>query len=1552
MDSLPNLNFAEHPESLTPSEQALVTKLKRDLQEQLSHVLSDLRRLYETSFEATEHTHGKDLKAYYSVIEQNIDKTIPVCLSTKKTKSEISALYEIIHATERLAFLTRYFNWDNQEAYNKLISSRVPHAHGITYSFNTHLQNLVKSIIQNIDPHKNTLQDFLDYPKGPESYQFPIDYIRIKTPIMLQKNLKDPASIISLENYYLKRAYKILGEVLVNYGKEQAIAKVKKILRKLNGASGTLEGVSEGNIGSVSDRGRGIGNRPGIAELEKELEKIHHMKNDNEILEYLYQTKARFDELYSQARASIIEGKDDRRKRSPGATSFDDIEGNKQNVQYMPLEKVDEVLLGEIKGYNAYAGKGLKAYWQELSEEIRQEVVRMISLDKFLLQASYLSIYFVEKFVSFHSSGNQFASENFAKLIEDFCYSANKEYKNMPAPTNEQGVHPLYYCYVAENQQDFYLVEYHPESPILKVYMTAAPMLATLHKHLAKLDTKKIAKKSFDVTRLNFYDTEVGVELRNLYLNTKKKSDDGDDEDHVVPRNFRYFIYTIVFLLQNSPIPSNTSEVSFTVRDLITFYNYLAEFQNVSLKHQEESEPIPANFEFCYPFVDMRQPHQQYLHYKKDLSKSTTMASVRHLLNNKSLDFKDLPSQAIVENNINEEALRYLKQHADKQTFNFDGHAYIFDYVKKNTPVQTEGLINPNEAYKVISKEQTKILFETFFSGNRNGDKSVEFMNYSNASKVHFLFPGTAEYMGLLMMSYEKKKNRVNVYLWDLKDTERKPELGEFIEFLREMVKEKKDTNEEYKENIETRYILCKAKDDLIIHYFRHHYFPYTLLLDKENSSRKGALEFGLEDLIDPFKAFMSVNIAENNLDVFKVYSKILEEKMFKQWEIANIGTMWKFNEFKYTLKLLTDKLQDERVEHVLTSFNFLGAMGSKVYYCYFREISNEESKEETKEDSNSQQLTYLVDLYSLSSNLDLDDKEILGILYQCCQTSTTTRLIFNEAYHVNPFNNILLYTQVEITLSTLGYLVHFCGQSLQQAFQTVSYSVVGHYEILETLMSETADKSRLKQVESAQEAGLEAELNPLSPQRDFEKAGVKIKVYQSYFEEPQNEIQYKKKIENELPSLLQTSIFEDEHNKSEIMDISSFLNIMNCEVIAPFTFFFATNELFTKRIIANENNILTDRNVYLLLIKELISAKKKYEEALELKYKQTSIYFIIPPNLLHIHQILMVNYHVEAHKVTFYYLQPQNKPKLNDNILAFIESLSLKLAAGNTQVIKAMSSQELKVHAYPVTITEDVQNVLNNQYPLIIKTLICFSSRQDPSREDHLVLNMERLNSFICDYAEDLFIETMERSQVKAHYKYLSNLFLQKNSPITNKVALLTFLNGTASIEQLGVIQDCIRSFRDDFDKIIGIEHAFFCFNVSVKQSLKHYLLHLTRQESGKFVLQIFTNVMGDTGNVIDRMIQSYCLEEEEAPKDQSSFAEVLMFKINIPNQVFAKYLDLSGLLFAHAVCNGLKNSNEYMAQLALSPIHYFNELNEFEEKCQKLDLFRNVPTRQGNDQ
>ena len=489
MDTLPDLNATEHSNSLTPSEQALLEKLKKDFHDQITQTLSNIKQKSQGVTSNALHSFPQEFNTDLDSIEGLPNKLVAP-LNPQRSKKELASLQEIVNTTEKLAFLIRYFNWDNDENYTKLLSSRVSKIHSIIYTFNIHLQNWIKSVIEHVEVNPKVLLRFLSHIKETASSHVPNNLLSIKTPVRIKNTHSPQSSVILLDHYYLERVYRVLDDLMITYASEQVRIKLRTALRGLTHGI-AVESESKEN---ESKSGKDADKNALLAELEQERKRIETLKDDNEALEYLFQAKKRLDDIVAQAELYIETMKNNMQAKIltvMSRASSEDINEKETENNKLALSRVDELLSTEIKNFNVGNNVTLKSYWQQLNNEIREEVVKMVSLDKFLLQAAYLHIYFEQRFLVFQPSNGQFIHENFAKLIEEFCITASKEYKSVPPVANTQSFHNLYYCYVAENNQDFYLVEYNPDSPILKVYMTAAPMLATLHKHLAKLDIKK-----------------------------------------------------------------------------------------------------------------------------------------------------------------------------------------------------------------------------------------------------------------------------------------------------------------------------------------------------------------------------------------------------------------------------------------------------------------------------------------------------------------------------------------------------------------------------------------------------------------------------------------------------------------------------------------------------------------------------------------------------------------------------------------------------------------------------------------------------------------------------------------------------------------------------------------------------------------------------------------------------------------------------------------------------------------------------------------------------
>ena len=1517
MDSFPELDVKHLAQEFKESDQAFFDSLTRDFQSHTQKIINSLKEKFSTIATKTVDDFSQTFKADLAPKMQDLINLVQASLKPEKTNKVLTSLCAKVLLIEKLIFLVRYFNCDNTETYQKLIFSKGTKMNSINYSFNKHIEWYVKSLIDNAELDAKELLNLLINNPEKSISTLPANLATTRIPPADSENKDDITTLIQIDYYHLSKTFSQILRIIENFSKNTFQEKVNGVLNSLSGDS------SDRHPDSSSSKPGDFGeNNPIIAQLEEELKQISSITSHPEFIEYIFKPKDYLD--------SIVTESSQYERKAKGAakhhiTEMLNRKSSETTSDRVPLLKTDELISNEIQKYSFLSNrKPFTHFVQEYESQIKEESINIISSEKFLVQSAYIPIYFEEKFVVFQLGKGDFVHENFAKLIQEFCNLAVKEYKKVDVK-KDTALHPLYFCYVSENEHDFYLVEYDPNNTLLRVYLTSAPMLSTLHKHLAKLDIHKLQKKSIAVTLLNYYDGDLNLEFRKVFLDTKipTNEDLGIEE---VSDKFRYFVFITIFLLKNAPVNTDWPEINFSAHDFITFFNYMADYQAVYLRHHNQKEPIPTMFESLYPFVDLRRPKQSFLLYNKlDPARGKSLVSVRtacvrdkNFFNYEKLSLED---EKINEEVFNADILKFLRKSEVKTSFNFDGPNYIHDFLKRTH--MSDGFV------KIVDKKQGQAFYDIFTSGDENKQTRI-FDDSSKYSKIYILFPCNEESQFLLLVEICRKEKRITAYTFSNSSIsflqEQHPEgaseLKKFISFLADGFKLDK-------EKLKTKYIKCTGKEEIVLQFFKRHYFPYTFLIEKK--SHEDEIEVTIDDFIEPFKYFLNLNIGENNLDIFKAYNLIYEEMSKHVWRILNIQTLWKYTELRFALESLADKIVEDGIKHCLLAFNFLGFVGRKTYYLYFREKADDPSREETKE-SNSEVGSYLVSIYSLAHNLDYDDQEVMSTVFQFCATSDQPRFIFNSAYKVSTRNNILLYNQVEITLTTLSYLSYVYNMPMERAFQKVSQSIVSHYEILENLMDQT---KLANQLEASHQKG--------PGEKQIESSGNQVKnvkIHHSFFEEAFEEMEYQKKLEAEICDVLNK---QKNTTSKDIKDLYAFTNILNCEDRAPVAYTYAIDDSVIKKILVNEGNMISDKNVYKLILEDITNYKSKYEEALNIIYPENQIFFIMPATMVEVGRIVMAKYVLNKRTCVYYYLKGEQVPKLNDNILTFIQ----RLDAAYLETIKNHEDAKFEVIPYEIIVSKNMESAVETQYDLLTKFFIYLFSRQSSYKEERIEIDSNSFNNFLCDYADEMFGVYVEKSPVKEHYRYLSNLFLQTNSPITKKISLLTFLNGTASIEQLNIINQCIKSFKSDFRKISNIENAFFCFNVGVKSSIKHFLLHLYGSDKKNMSLKIFTNAVGDSDAILDRMIQTYAGENDAAGTEGEELVitQLSMYKIHIPNKIFTKYLEISSFLMAHAVCNDMRDSSEVCALLALSSAHYLNELKAFEEKCRALDIFKNIP-------
>jgi hypothetical protein len=104
-------------------------------------------------------------------------------------------------------------------------------------------------------------------------------------------------------------------------------------------------------------------------------------------------------------------------------------------------------------------------------------------------------------------------------------------------------------------------------------------------------------------------------------------------------------------------------------------------------------------------------------------------------------------------------------------------------------------------------------------------------------SRIFVMFPCIPESKFLLMITFCRKEKKIIVYTFSsntisfLKEQnpENDEDLKSFIFFLAENFRFDK-------EKVRLEFIKCKCNDEMVLHYFKRHYFPFTHLIRSASS--------------------------------------------------------------------------------------------------------------------------------------------------------------------------------------------------------------------------------------------------------------------------------------------------------------------------------------------------------------------------------------------------------------------------------------------------------------------------------------------------------------------------------------------------------------------------------------------------------------------------------------------------------------------------------------------------------------------------------------------
>ncbi len=1645
MDKLPDLPIS----LITPSSQEtdLLESSKQEFRALILQTIDEIKQRFanvtsQTVQTLTQSFHQEIIAQADSILSHS---TKPIdCSPIKKF---LETLQNSIQSLERLIFLSRYFNPENDSAFLKTLTLKSSQLTNIIFNFNTFMNWWIKALLDNTSLDPKDLLAMLLNSKEKGIHAISTNLLTAKVPQQPVGGYSKLNASIIMDYYYLKSTFGNIQKLCEDFTKNQVPEKVQKMIDSF-GDSASLSSPALIEFAKSFSH-----TNPVVLELRKELERLEKAETNIESVEFLYDPKEKLDEVIKEVEKYEEEIRTAATKYITQTVARHEGQQNLDNDS-VPIEDLSEIIVQEMRNLCILKKETLQDFLKNWENEAKSEILRLFGRQRDMLQ-DHIGHYIEERLVTFHQGKGDFANANIVKYIQDFCVSASKEYKKALSTKIEQEyeIWPLYFCYVAQNLCDFYLVEYTADSSVLRVYLTAAPMLSTLYKHLSKLDMQKIGKKNVLVTILNYYDKDISLEFRQVFINPDQIIFDQTKQSKI-PQGLKDLIYITIFLLYNTPASQPSSEIHLTSKDFAAFFNYTADYHSVyqqltgkvhnkanlitpikvqttpNLGHASPGSPLsspgdfspgysaglgsawkvsPAMFDFRAPFIDLKQEKNNgfLVHIKGDAFYENSVVVRRNIAQQYSdmLQFKPLGTEGNESGNMDSEVLRYLKRNEKKAGFNFDGVEYLQGYIKKKK--EGSGLV------KVIGKKESQRVYNLYKTAGKQ-EILKDLTVYNKYNRVFLIFGYHTDMAPGYMIALDRTKNLVNVFKHQRSGAQEDEEFVNFAAFFSEML----GFN-----HPKINHIKCKIGDETILKYLKEHYFPFTILLNVKITPSADILDaqhspidikLTEQDLVDSFKDFLTLSITANNLEVFKACNVTLEERANNSFRIMNLGIAMKFDRLKSILSTLVEKIVLDRVQNTLISFNFLGATGNKTYYMYLYETADKGNNGEAISPGSSMvpggRLRYIVDVFTLDNNLEFDDKEVLVVVAHMSQVLTTCQLILNGAYILNSRDNILLYNQPDLVISTLRYLVFVGNMPLEKAFQRVAKSFISHYEILDGILNQVSLVSQapllaLKHRSLSAPQGSEAFDFNQAKLHDPQEKAILIKaalqkktiISDSLFEDLAQGIEFHKAAQIKDIELLQT---EEAKYYSEGLDMQTFVNVLNYEETTG-AFLFIVDEQVMKKLLNNDETVL--RNVSKFLIEEVTASKTKYEETLDVKYSGTELYFLVSQALFQSTKVFLIKYNFEKAQSTFYYvqevpelqqaniLQEEVSEIIGNNtggnvetvrsserhgVLSNLDTVQSKeneamsdssrvIASGretavdeeeeivpkelrklmenfNAAVTKSKKEKKRGGARYvELEFSEEIRKTMKVQYGLVMKLMVYYLSHKGGSiGEKRLEIKGCELNGFLCDYADKLFYGYVEGSRIKDNYKSLCNTFLDKSNPLGKKSCLVTFLNGKATVEQVGILDNCIKSFKQDFQKIQGIEHGFFCFRIAVGQTVKSFMMHLSGTGKKNLVLTIYNNGSESDDGVIEKLIRTYCMEDAATGSEDILISKVQVYNLNMVNALFWGYLELTTFLMANEAANEIENIEEYCAKLAYSPLEYLKDLKEFEDKCDKLGI------------
>ena len=1093
-----------------------------------------------------------------------------------------------------------------------------------------------------------------------------------------------------------------------------------------------------------------------------------------------------------------------------------------------------------------------------------------------------------------------------------------------------------YLCLVTQTKVDFFLFEYDYlwSNEGVKVFISNALLEDALHHALPKVTMAMPAelKHTFSFFNLSFIEPRFNLDYKQVWLNYSASSTvEGSISDL-----FQLLVYATVYILINHKYERGEKLIHIDTKYLFYFVNDYLDYKECC------ADPYSNIWQEVFAFGVVPFPFKKYA---PKTPKKTNMIDLSEAALQTPKKMKEVRHLPLFDKQVNLNEVRQtelsqiLKDLAGTNCLNFDSLKLINAFMETHAALtRTMQIVWPEPSFWQYCKAQIR--------GSGSSEK-FKVCELGAANKlVLVIVPPEAE-IPILMVAISQTHKKI-IYIvrdavkTDWKQNQHEPAFRKCISTLFEC---------SFEEFSPFRLIVSFASEPVEV-IFTNFYFPkihwINLLANKNLTELTEDERLTIEDAdgLAAYEKFVHLNTCVGHLDLHRAYNLYYRKVLESDYLFFSYTDNWKLDDFADVMEKLYPTLSSG-FPNICVAFTFNSIGNNNVYYLFYSKKSREDLKEklpeeESKKSKASSVPIYQLELFSLNSNKVDDDVEMIkGILnfYSYCHDFD----VVVDSFKVNSEANLLMTRKHEETLVTLAFLKENNNfGAFYKAFKLIA-SCFSHYKEINSMITKINLQTSFEKKTPAvfHDIELDNEQEETKERKLSNRAGTSVKdtlIFDNFIENSNREEETKLSLENKRKKQLCSGNLKYAYYPA----IQNYIEGLNKSISKTSTFHYLCRRNTFAELLAEENtesnpDVETVAKKLAVDVQEAIKAEVP-AGVLEANLYKLQVFITVPPyDFLESDRLALLIFqpHSTVQFKLFYVSPGGDVPKVSQKI----ESLFQKLREAFKE--KFNLAEDFEYKAYRIKAKKEMQEIVQQSYYFsllyFVKTIMSSQTNGDDESDLNIVLELPKLLQTLNEEACNIYKAALTEAEVRNKHREILKEF-SAPSDFCKKPCSVGFPRDTLKIDDIGTVRNLVQDLKKQFVAKEDLSCFVLGVNLSINQSLKHYMTVWTREKGEKISISIFTGHHSEEEDIVDKLIESYLIEKFEEFDAKLRIKEIRLHQGVFQHKLVESYLDISVYLMAYLTCYKEIPTNEAFYMLTSSSLYFASEFYEFEEKVKSL--------------